>query len=186
MRIIVAVLGKFCINASFSTIYVFSTELLPTVIRFDIVIYWLKISVNRHPISRSVRRLLEKHPLPFSLFPYPLPLSTPATQARRVPDCWAAGTKKPSFSAPPLNKKPRSLIMISLIQTLFQFRLSHHLIRWWREAVSIVSLILTHPLAAVEGELAALRFFTLSHPQYPELEPLSTWQWTVPQESATQ
>ncbi|XP_073237426.1 uncharacterized protein [Porites lutea] len=33
LRIIFAVLGKFCINASFSTIYVFSTELLPTVIR---------------------------------------------------------------------------------------------------------------------------------------------------------
>ncbi|XP_044178942.1 organic cation/carnitine transporter 4-like isoform X2 [Acropora millepora] len=33
VRIILAVLGKFCINASFSTIYVFSTELLPTVIR---------------------------------------------------------------------------------------------------------------------------------------------------------
>ncbi|KAJ7391892.1 hypothetical protein OS493_016188 [Desmophyllum pertusum] len=33
VRIIFAVLGKFCINASFSTIYVFSTELLPTVIR---------------------------------------------------------------------------------------------------------------------------------------------------------
>jgi len=33
IRIIFAVLGKFCINASFSTIYVFSTELLPTVIR---------------------------------------------------------------------------------------------------------------------------------------------------------
>lgn len=33
VRIIFAVLAKFCINASFSTIYVFSTELLPTVIR---------------------------------------------------------------------------------------------------------------------------------------------------------
>lgn len=33
LRVILAVLGKFCINASFSTIYVFSTELLPTVIR---------------------------------------------------------------------------------------------------------------------------------------------------------
>lgn len=33
IRIIFAVLGKFCINASFSTIYVFSSELLPTVIR---------------------------------------------------------------------------------------------------------------------------------------------------------
>ncbi|XP_044179315.1 organic cation/carnitine transporter 4-like isoform X2 [Acropora millepora] len=33
VRITLAVLGKFCINASFSTIYVFSTELLPTVIR---------------------------------------------------------------------------------------------------------------------------------------------------------
>jgi len=33
LRVIFAVLGKFCINASFSTIYVFSTELLPTVIR---------------------------------------------------------------------------------------------------------------------------------------------------------
>lgn len=32
-RVIFTVLGKFCINASFSTIYVFSTELLPTVIR---------------------------------------------------------------------------------------------------------------------------------------------------------
>lgn len=57
MRIIFAVLGKFCINASFSTIYVFSTELLPTVIRFEIVIYWLKISVKHYPVSRSVRRL---------------------------------------------------------------------------------------------------------------------------------
>ena len=57
MRIIFAVLGKFCINASFSTIYVFSTELLPTVIRFDIVIYCLKISVNCHPVSRLVRRV---------------------------------------------------------------------------------------------------------------------------------
>lgn len=33
VRIFLAVLGKFCINASFSTIYVFSVELLPTVIR---------------------------------------------------------------------------------------------------------------------------------------------------------
>lgn len=33
LRVILAVLGKFCINASFSTIYLFSTELLPTVIR---------------------------------------------------------------------------------------------------------------------------------------------------------
>nr|XP_058965014.1 solute carrier family 22 member 15-like isoform X1 [Pocillopora verrucosa] len=32
-RVIFTVLGKFCINASFSTIYVFSSELLPTVIR---------------------------------------------------------------------------------------------------------------------------------------------------------
>ncbi|XP_015761397.1 PREDICTED: solute carrier family 22 member 15-like, partial [Acropora digitifera] len=32
-RITLAVLEKFCINASFSTIYVFSTERLPTVIR---------------------------------------------------------------------------------------------------------------------------------------------------------
>ena len=132
VRIIFAVLGKFCINASFSTIYVFSTELLPTVIRFDIVIYWLKISVNRHPVSRLVRR---------------------------EPVCRAAGTKNLASVPLPSTKKPRSLIMTSLIQTLFQFRLSHPLIRWWCEAVSIVSLILTHPLAAVERELAALWFF---------------------------
>ena len=57
MRIIFAVLGKFCINASFSTIYVFSTELLPTVIRSDIVIYRLKSSVNCDPVSLLVRRV---------------------------------------------------------------------------------------------------------------------------------
>lgn len=39
IRIIFAVLGKFCINASFSTIYVFSSELLPTVIRCVLVWY---------------------------------------------------------------------------------------------------------------------------------------------------
>jgi len=67
VRITLAVLGKFCINASFSTIYVFSTELLPTVIRS------VKISLQLfHRLSQLEEKIISKQ----YLFARDVPLYT--------------------------------------------------------------------------------------------------------------